>query len=117
MVYVATLSESKGLMCWRLILDKFGPNIRHIYGVDNIVADNLSRLPYIFVNKYKPSTSKYQYCVNELFKMGREENNEDSLPLNLLNMQREQQKELRNRNSKLRTYISYWVSGYSKQAL
>ena len=32
-------------MQWRLILEEFGPDIRHIAGEDNIVADAISRLP------------------------------------------------------------------------
>jgi hypothetical protein len=31
-------------MRWRLILEEFGPNIQHIAGIDNVVADMLSRL-------------------------------------------------------------------------
>ena len=30
-------------MCWRLILKEFGPNIKLISGVDNIVADTISK--------------------------------------------------------------------------
>ena len=55
--------------------------------------------------------------MNELLKSGREENNEDRLPLNLLNVKREQQNNLGKINSKLRAYISDRGSGYSKQAL
>ena len=46
MVYAATLSESQRLIRWQLILEEFGPNIQNIAGVDNIVSDVLSRLPY-----------------------------------------------------------------------
>ena len=45
LVYAATLSESQRVMRWRLILEEFGTNIQHISGVDNMVADTLSRLP------------------------------------------------------------------------
>ena len=46
LVYAATVSESQRVMRWRLILEEFGPNIQHtIAGVDNVVADVLSRLP------------------------------------------------------------------------
>ena len=31
-------------MRWRLLLEEFGPHIHHIAGVDNIVADTLSRI-------------------------------------------------------------------------
>ena len=98
-------------MRWRLIIEEFGPNIQHIDWVDKIVADTLSRFPYKSVEKYKPITSKAQYCVDELFTIGREENNEDCFPLNILNVQREQQKEPRKVNSKLSTYISDRGSG------
>ena len=55
--------------------------------------------------------------MNGLFSIGREENNEDCFPLNLLNLQREQQKELKEVSYKLSTYISDQVYGYSKQDL
>ena len=31
-------------MCWRLILEKFGPELKYIKGENNVVADALSRL-------------------------------------------------------------------------
>jgi hypothetical protein len=46
LVYAATVSESQRVMRWRLILEEFGPNIQHIAGIDNVVADMLSRVPY-----------------------------------------------------------------------
>ena len=45
LVYAATMSESQRVMRWRLILEEFGPNIEHIAGVDNTIADTLSRHP------------------------------------------------------------------------
>ena len=65
--------------------------IEYIARVDNIVADTLSRLPYTPSNKNETCTRKAQCCANELFAIGREENN-DPPPLNLLIVQREQQK-------------------------
>ena len=50
-VDAATLSEYQRVMRWRLIIIEFGPNIQNIVGVDNIVADTLSRLPSTSVNK------------------------------------------------------------------
>ena len=47
LVYAAKLSESQRVMHWQLILEYFGPNIQHISGVENKVADTLSRLPYM----------------------------------------------------------------------
>ena len=75
MVYAATLSKSQRVMRWRLIIEEFRPNIRHISVFDNIVADTLSRLPSKPVNKYEPSTSKAQCLTNKLFTIGGEENN------------------------------------------
>ena len=92
LVYVETLSESQRVMRRRLILKDFGPNIQHIAGVDNIAEETLSRLPYRPSDKYKPCTKKAQCCANELFTLGRIENNKYCLPINLLIVQREQQK-------------------------
>ena len=79
-------------MLWRLILKYFGPNIQNINGFEIIVADTISRFPYESVNKYKTSTSEAQCCRNKLFTTGRVDKNEDCFPLNIWNMQREQQK-------------------------
>ena len=51
LVYASTLSESQKSMRWGLILEEFGYNIQHIYGVDNIVADTLNKLPSTTVDK------------------------------------------------------------------
>ena len=45
MVHAATMSQSQRVMRWRLILEEFGPGIKHIKGEDNVVADAISRLP------------------------------------------------------------------------
>ena len=68
-------------------------------------------------NKYEPCTRKAQCRANESFTVGRIEKNEDCFALNLLIVQIEKQKEPRNINSKLSTYISDQVSGYFMQAL
>ena len=75
-------------MLWKLILKEFGPNIQHIAGFDNIVADTLIRLPSTPNNKYKSCTRKAQCRANKLFETDRVENNEDCFPLNLLIVQR-----------------------------
>ena len=104
-------------MLCRLNIEEFELNIQHIYGGENIVADTLSRFPYISVDKYEPSTKKAQFCVNKSFKNSRAEKNEDFLPLNIFNIRKEQLKYLRIFNSKLSTYISGRRYGYYKQAL
>ena len=58
LVYAATLSESQRVMRWQLILEESGINIQHIYGVDNIVADTLSRFPSTPSDKYETCKRK-----------------------------------------------------------
>ena len=82
--YAANLSESQRVMRWQLILEEFGTNIQHIYGIDNIVADMLSRLPYNSIDKYQTCTRKAQCCVNVLFAIGRLEISKDCFQLNIL---------------------------------
>ena len=36
--------NTERLMCWRLILKYFGPELKYIKGESNVVADALSRL-------------------------------------------------------------------------
>ena len=36
--------NTERVMCWRLILEEFGPELKYIKGENNIVADALSRL-------------------------------------------------------------------------
>ena len=60
LVYAVTLSEFHRVVRWRLILEEFGPNIQHIDGVENMVADTLSRFPSTPSNKYETCTRKSQ---------------------------------------------------------
>ena len=64
LVYATTLSEYQRVMRWQLIIEEFGPNIQHIAGVDNILADTLSRLPSTPSDKYETCTRKAQCCAN-----------------------------------------------------
>ena len=68
-------------------------------------------------NKNEPCTRKDQCRANELFAIGGEEKIDNCFPLNLLIVQREQQKELNNIKSSLGTCISDRGSSYSKQEL
>ena len=88
MVYAKTLSEYQRVMRWRHIHEEFGPNIKHISGVEKIIDDTLRRLPSDSNNKYEPIKMNSQCCASKLFTISRsEKNNEDRFPLNLLNVQ------------------------------
>ena len=39
--------NTERVMCWRLILDEFGPELKYIKRENNVVADDLSRLEKI----------------------------------------------------------------------
>ena len=45
LVCFSSLSQSKRVIHWRLIIEEFGTNIEHMAGFDIIVAGMLSRLP------------------------------------------------------------------------
>ena len=68
-------------------------------------------------NKNEPCTTKAQSRENNLLAIGRLENNEDGFPLNILIVQKLQQKELRNTKSNISTYISDQGSSYSMEEL
>ena len=75
-------------MRWQLNIGEFGPNIQHIAGVENIVSNILSILPYTSVDKYETSTMKSHCRSNELFTTGRVENSEYFFPIYFLNAKR-----------------------------
>ena len=53
LVHAATVSQSQRVMRCRMILEEFGPDIRHISGEDNIVADAISRIPTTAIDQIK----------------------------------------------------------------
>ena len=101
LVHAATISQSQRVMRWRLILEEFGPDIRHISGEDNVVADAISRLPT--ANKDQKETR------NDTQGLFKEENlvlkDDEAFPLELSLLRKEQNKELKKRNSKLQLAI------------
>ena len=114
LVHAATVSESQRVMRWRLLLEEFGPDIRHIAGVENIVADAISRLPMTHNNEQKEASTSELHCrLNELFIRERNEANENGFPLDLSVVQQMQQIELQKRNSKLKTQLKDKTSGFA----
>ena len=89
------MSEYQIVMHWRLIIEDFWPNLQIIAGIDNIVSDKLIILSYTYVDKYKPIIIKAQCRANHSFSTGRLKKNNYYFPVDLLNVQREQKKELR----------------------
>jgi hypothetical protein len=114
LVHAATISQSQRVMRWRMILEEFGPDIRHISGVDNIVADAISRLPTANKDEEEPRTEVQR--LNEMF-INNEANdllaeNDESFPLDLLQVREAQQEELNKNNSKLKQVLRTKNSGY-----
>ncbi len=48
--------------CWLLLLEKYGPEIGYIKGIDNTVADALSRLKYDHSRNVKDLSVHVRYC-------------------------------------------------------
>ena len=118
LVHAATLSQSQRVMRWRLILEEFGPDIKHIKGEDNVVADAISRLPTANEDLNEPSTdvhgpSSKMLAEGELFVL----DDDEAFPLNLSLVQRTQQQELKSKNNKLQNLINDKKSGYNVMTL
>ena len=90
-------------MRWRLILEEFGPDIKHIKGEDNVVADAISRLPMSEMT-----------MIKEHFAL---EEDEAEFPLDLHLTCQRTNKELNEANSKLKQLIDNKESGYNISVL
>ena len=89
------MSQSQRVMRWRLILEEFGPDIQHISGEDNIVADAMSRLPTTNQDQRELRTDAQGLSSETLAEMEQlifEKN--DPFPLNLSLVRKIQQHEL-----------------------
>ena len=84
-------------MRWRLLLEEFGPDIRHITGEANVVADAISRLPMNEIN------NEYGYSEGDYESYTQAQVQEDVLgyPLDVQKVQELQQEEFKKPNSKL----------------
>jgi hypothetical protein len=111
--HAATVSESQCVMRWCLLLEEYRPDIRHISGVENVVADAISRLPMAQNDENESSTVKIQRQMNEMFNLEQDESNDKGFPLQLSEVQRIQSIELEMRHSKLKALLEDKTSGYS----
>ena len=111
LVYEATLSESQRVMRWRLLLKEFGPHIHHISGIDNIVADTLSRLKCTNIEHNEneiPTETKLQ----ELYTNTQIQSIQADFLLVKELIHVEQQRELNKRNLYIKSLIKDKNSGY-----
>lgn len=111
LVYEATLSESQRVMRWRLLLEEFGPQIHHIAGVDNIVADTLSRLKSSNAEEDGDDVSTTDK-LQEMYANTRVRSIQADFPLEKELIRVEQNKELNRRNSKLKKLVDDKKSDY-----
>ena len=120
LVHAATVSQSQRVMRWRMILEEFGPDIRHIKGEDNIVADAISRLPTANKDPSEQSTEvrglRNEVFLSEYESLVLDESNE-GFPLDLSSVQKIQNKELNKRNSKLKDLLNNKESGFKFKTL
>lgn len=97
----------------RLILEEFGPDIKHIKGTENIVSDAISRLPTTNKDQKEQCTKAYDLLSETLKETEQiifEE--EESFPLNLSLVRWTQQQELNASNSKLKQTVNEKSAGY-----
>ena len=116
LVYEATLSESQQVMRRRLILEEFGPNILHIAGVENIVADALSRLRSSNAEE-DDNKSKPEVKLRELYANKRIRGIQSDFPLEKKLIQEEQSKELASQTLKLKKLVEDTASKYYMENL
>ena len=116
LIYEATLSESQRVMRWRLLLEEFGPHIHHIAGVDNIVADNLSRLKSSNAEEDEndvPADTKLQ----ELYSNQKIRSIQSEFPLDKELIKIEQVKELNKKRSHLKSLLKNKKSEFTSETI
>ena len=116
LVHAATVSQSQRVMRWRMILEEFGPDIRHISGENNVVADAISRLPTAATEQsdVRNESQVLQDEIKSAFfgEILNLDEEHENFPLDISLVRKEQQKELNKRNSKLRDLVNKKESGY-----
>ena len=81
-------------MCWGLIIEQFSPNIQNIYGVENIIADVLSRIRTDTNKQSDTNTHGSLSRAGGLFATGLRKR-QYVFPFEPLKIQQEQNKELK----------------------
>ena len=93
----------------RLFLEEFDPDIKHISGEDNVVADAMSRLPTTIQNQREPCTAAPDSSRLEMFAL-----DEDiAFPLDLSLVQMTQNVKLNKRKSILKQLVKDNASKYN----
>ena len=100
-------------MRWKMILKEFCPDRQHISGEKNIMADAISRLPTANGDQNEQSTQ-----AQGLTKIVTQEEHlaledEEEFPLNLFLVWRTQERELKQKNSKLKKLVKESKSGFN----
>ena len=90
LIYAATQSKYQIMMHWWLTLKDFELNIQHISGVENIVADTISRFLSTTFDLDESKTTRDLSKANGLFTTRAEQSVGDGYPLDLALVQREQ---------------------------
>jgi RNase H-like domain found in reverse transcriptase/Integrase zinc binding domain len=91
--------NTQRVMRWRLLIKEYGPTLQYVKGVNNVVADALSRLeldPPSLATESDPSILETPVSrqLAEAFTLTHQDNT-DKCPLTLKNLMREQQRDTR----------------------
>jgi hypothetical protein len=79
------------VMRWRLVLEEFGPELRHIKGSNNVMADGLSRLEMMNVDKFRQVFNEFKQA--EVFAKEEGKDFPTEFPISCSELENEQQKE------------------------
>lgn len=115
LVHEATLIDSQSVMRWETNFEEFGPNIIHIAGVDNIVADTLSSLRSS--NTEEENNKVPQKKLKELYATRHVQHIQSDFLFEKRIIHKEKIKELEEENSKLKANVNDSKSKYYMEEL